>query len=320
MHIAALFKRKAQSRSTPHNGICGALCAEGIVVKLHLIGLYPPPPPIRRRSLSSYITTALAPTEQGPGLTDDTFESTASNTTTNNNEADPCTPGGGDEGVSMRMQMSSAPGESWARGIFDKRRDQAAMGSEKRQVPQVAPAVSATREGSPALAAAAATGYPSPGFIGAFGGDAVTGAHHPEDWGLVKGSDFGPGTGSSAVSTVTSSYSTVIGRETVEAGKGGTAAAAAPPSPAKSSAGHGEDCAHPEGGGSATLSPLSSVPPVSPPSAESSITANLHNVAPGRQGTEGLELWNASDLDGANADGLMDVVDALLGETVLEEI
>jgi len=248
------------------------------------------------------------------GLSDQAFTSTASTSTTVVPEGVPLTPKSEDEdrGVDINLNTDesyspSTSDDSWAKRIFAERLPADARDG-KGQVFHGAPAEAATRVGS-----ASAAAYPPPGCEGAFGGGAFPVAQQLGARGQSTGSGFGPAAGSSAVSTgarycCSNSCSKNTGGNSswsTKVGTGGSAAApAAAPSPSRAP-GHGIHGAHREGVGSAPLSLLSSLP------------SALSRSAPGED-TEGLELFDVSELEGANAAGLLDAVDALLGEAVLE--
>jgi len=99
-----------------------------------------------------------------------------------------------------------------------------------------------------------------------------------------------------------------------EVGLGGIAAAApVAASVPTSSAVHVVNRAH-QGAGLAPLPLLSSVPSPSPSPPSAAIT----DATAQGEGIACLEPLNASELEGANATGLLDAVDALLGEAALE--
>lgn len=273
--------------------------------------------------------TALPPTGEGPGSSDDTSKSTASDPTTTTSEAEPFAPNVEEEDrVSMPMNMDTSSssftsGETWARGIFDKRREEAGVKGGKRQASLGASAATAAKVSStppppPASAAnTSVTKYPASGFVGALSGGAGPGPQYPGATGLGAGS----GIGRRAESSVTSSHgrsSSTTGLGPLNVGAGSSAAppppaspASAAPPPATGSVGQDMSRIYQEGG-SAPLSLFSPVPFASSPSAE------LNNAPPGEEQTEGLELLDASELEEANAAGVLDAVDALLGEAALE--
>jgi len=249
-----------------------------------------PLPAIRDRSVYNFLAKVPAPTGEPVGLSEDALTSAASNSTTGVLEAIPFIPKSRDDvevDVNLDREMShssSASDDSWARRIFAERLP-ADPRDGKGQASQGAPAEAATRVGS-ASAAAQAPACRAAGFVGAFGDGAAPVAQPPEARGLGMGSVCGPAAGSSAVLV--------------------TSPPALPPTMA-SSAEHGTNCAHPEEGGAAPLLLLSSVPSASAPS------------APGEEADD-LELLDASELEGPNAAGLLDALDAFLGDAVLEGV
>jgi len=264
-----------------------------------------PHPAIRDRSLYNVLAKVPVLAGEPASLSDDAITSAASISTTGVLEAISFTPSSEGENVGMDMNLerdtsysSSASDDSWARSIFAERRP--ADGRDgKGQASHGAPAEAATRSGS-ASAGAPASAYPTPGFVGSFGGGAGPVGQPPGPRVLGMGSGLRPAAGSPTVSIGAHSNRTWP----MEVFAGGSAAPAAEPRNL-ASAEHGTNCAHPEAGGSAPLSLLSSVPSASSP------------PAPGEK-TDDLELLDASELEGPNAAGLLDALDAFLGEAVLE--
>ncbi len=240
-----------------------------------------------------FLTTAPYPAGIPHGWSDD-------------DEAVPLTPSTVDEDVDIdTSSTSSVSGESWARGIFDERRQ---------------PADSRGAEGQPSkgasAAAAAGAGSAPPSYAeSGFGARSVPVAQHLGAKELRAVSDFRPGAGSPAVSIATGSIGPA------EIGAGGSAAvaavatvaeapppAAAPPLPLPPEA--MGSCARQQ---AAPLPRLSSVPSLSSPSIEVKTTAETNNSARGGGEAEDdgdLELLDASEMEGA--------IDALLGEGILE--
>ena len=271
--------------------------------------------------------TALPPTAERPYSSDDISRNTAVESTTTTNEAEPFVPGREEDvGISTptktdRRSSSSASGELWAKGIFDRGREQASLGGGKRQASLEAPAETTARVDSapPESALASVTEYRKSGLEGAFGGGEIPGAQHPGPTGLGAGYSLGPEAGSSVTSMFASRSSiNNIAPVNIGTGAGGSAAppplAESPPAarpPVTGSAGQDMNRTH-QAGGSAPLSLFSPVPFASCPSYA------LQNAAPGGEETEGIELLDASELEVANAAGVFDDFDALLGGVAFE--
>lgn len=312
------------------------MCAEGTLLCFHLghtvyrifMTSNPTPPP--NRSMYNLFTTVPVPNHDPPGPSEEVHE--AIPLTFESDHED-------EVGMNMKASTgatcsSSATDESWTRGIFDERRQPTHPEGGGKPVSQGPPTAEPTGASS---AEAAPTAYPEPESARAFGGGGgtVPVAPQAEASGLGVGFGFGPRVGSSAVSIGASGcYSSRSSRGTgpVEVSAGGSApasgAAQPPPPPAPPtpwapaappttvSAGHVIHRAHEEGGGSAPLPLLSSVHSSSSPSPGIHATALPNNAAPG--GTGGAELLGPSELEGPNSAGLLDAVNALLGEAVLE--
>ena len=267
--------------------------------------------------------TALPPTAERPYSSDDISRNTAVESTTTTNEAEPFVPGRGDVGISTptktdRRSSSSASGELWAKGIFDRGREQASLGDGKPQASLEAPAETTARVDSapPESAPASVTEYPKSGLVGAFGGGEIPGAQHPGPTGLGAGYSLGPEAGSS-VTSMFASRSSINNIAPVHIGTGAGGSAAPPPlaesppaarPPVTGSAGQDMNRTH-QAGGSASLSLFSPVPFASCPSYA------LQNTG---EETEGIELLDASELEVANAAGVFDDFDALLGGVAFE--
>ena len=274
------------------------------------------------RSLYSFLTTPSAPAEEPPG----------------SSEAVPLTPTSIDEDVDTKMMStssdmdtsvsSSASDVSWAKGIFDGRRQQPAEpGGAEGTVPLAPPVPTAARVGS---AEAAPTTYSAAGFVAAFGAGAVPVAQQTATMELGAVPGFGPGAGSHAVSIATescngsSSSGSSGGLGLVEGGTGGKAAAvaAAVAVPVTSPAGaaaaaapspSAEAAANRALEKAAPLPVLPSVPSPSSSSQQLNNAAESNNSASGEK--EGEVTGEVALLDSSEVDG---AIDALLGEGLLE--
>lgn len=195
--------------------------------------------------------------------------------------------------VDMNPFPSTAMDESWARGVFDKRRQPSS------------PAGAAAAAG---VAAAPAERGAVSGVAGAFGGS-VGDEKHPTVTGVIF--DCGPGagsvTGGSIRSSITSSISSISSNSNsnsvgpVSAGDASAATAAQDQ--------HAGDEAIPLLLVPSALSAHTSSAALGP--------AEVGDKSSGDDGG-GLELLRASELEAAKAAGLLDVVDELLGEAGLE--
>ena len=173
---------------------------------------------------------------------------------------------------------SSASDESWAKGIFDDRRQPA----ERRGTAGSSPVSKADSS------CFSGRSRNSVGLVEAAAGDSAIAAS--------------PSAVASAAAAAPSSPPA-------------PPAVAHPAPPTTASWEHGVDRDR-QGGVSAPLPLSSSVASTSSRSAELNTTAISNSAAPG-EGAEGLELLNASDLEGADAD-LLDALDALLEDAVAE--
>ena len=178
---------------------------------------------------------------------------------------------------------SSASDESWAKGIFDDRRQPA----ERRGTAGSSPVSKADSS------CCSGGSRNSVGPVEAAAGDSAIAAS--------------PSAAASAASAAAAAAA--------PSSPPAPPAVAHPAPPTTASSEHGVDRDH-QGGVSAPLPLSSSVASTSSRSAELSTTAISNSAAPG-EGAEGLELLNASDLEGADAD-LLDALDALLEDAVAE--
>lgn len=229
-------------------------------------------------------------------------------------EAKLCPPSIERPDVDMTSCSSTASDESWARGIFGKRRhpaDTTKGGNWKTACPPSI-ATGAVAGAAAAPAAAPATAPPelgaASGFAGAFG-DSVGNGHHPRDTGVEFG--FGPSAGLAGSATDGGISSNSAGP--VSAGDAAAVTAAA--STAAAQDGNRSLDQQDRQGEEVALFPLLSSAP----------SAQTGNAAPGPaemdgngNGNGGLELLHASELEGAEAAGFFDALDELLGDVVLE--
>lgn len=277
-----------------------------------------------RSMYNFFMNTSTAPVEkESSDLVDN------ASATTSEDEPKPFFPKIESKDVDMTSSRSTAyssatSDESWARGVFDKRRQPADTKEGGHGEGSASAAGAATAPGGATAAPAGPEedlGEAS-GFAGAFGGSSVGPEPHPRGTGL--GSGFGARAGSagsiaaSSISSGTSSNS--VGP--VGAGSSGGVASTPPPPAAAAVAAPftaaGQDANRSldqrERDGAALLPLLPLVPPTP-----------TSNAAPGPAGSGGngngntrLELLDTSELEGAEAAGLLDAVDALLGEAALE--
>lgn len=240
------------------------------------------------------------------------------------------------EDVDMNPYPSTFSDESWARGLLDKRRQPAGMESgngNDEPSPAAAPATAPPAAPATAPAAAPATApaavpAASPaepggtvGFVGAIGGvvekeqHTATGAR----FGFAAGAGpAGPNADSSFTSSNSSLSSSSSSAGFVSAGDAAVAAAAAATVAASAAAGQDDKRCLDQAGNEAIPMPLlPSVPSAQPSSADPGPAEEGDN---GGRGSEGLELLRFSELKEAEAAGLLDAVDALLGEAVSEDL
>lgn len=195
--------------------------------------------------------------------------------------------------VGMTSHSSAASDTSWARVLFDKRRQPADTEGEHGKA---SPPAGAAAAASAAPAAPAAKS----GFVGAFRGSTSVGKEqHPGGTGAMFG--FGPGAGSAGSNTASnSSISSNNSNNVGPASAGDAAAATAAPSTAAEQDGNSSLDKQDQQAGY-TVAPLPLLPLV--PSAQTSNTApgpaEVIGNANGRG--EGLELLRASELEGAEA-------------------
>ena len=211
------------------------------------------------------------------------------------------------EDVDMNPYPSTFADESWARGLLDKRRQPAGMESGNgNDEPSSAAAPATAPAAVPAASPAEAGG--TVGLVGAFGGGVEKEQHTAT--GVRFGFTAGAGpAGSNADSSFTSSISNLSSSSTGLVSATVAASAAA-----------GQDdkrCLDQAGNEVIPMPLLPSVPSAQPSSADPG-PAEVGDD--GGSGSKGLELLRFSELKEAEAAGLLDAVDALLGEAVSEDL
>ena len=198
---------------------------------------------------------------------------------------------------------TTASDESWARGIFGKRQQPADM--DKVSTWNTASSLA----GAPAAVGAAEAPAAAQAELGAAFRGNVGNEQHPRDAGL----GFGSSSGARSAGLVSTE-----GISSCSAGPVSAGDATAVTTSASTAAGQDGDCPldqqdSQEEDGAALLSPLPSMP-----SAPTSTAAPERAEMDGNdKGSEGLELLHDSDSEEAEAAGLFDAVDELLGEAVL---
>lgn len=232
------------------------------------------------------------------------------------------------QGVETISFSSTAPDESSAGGVSDKRRQTTDMeGGDREASPPGRATGTAGVAAAPVAAAAAIAPGAAPWFAGAVGGS-VGNEQHPRGAGVGFG--FGPGAGSAGsitASSITSSsdgFGPVYsfgsfgndGFGPVSAGDTG-AVTAAPSTTARQNWNRSQDQQGQRAGDG--VAPL---PPLLPlmPSAQTSSTSPGPAEEDGNDDwNRGLDLLRASEFEGAEAVELLHAVDELLAEAMLEE-
>lgn len=271
-----------------------------------------PPFFLRFRSMYGFLLTV--PISAG-GRAELPTDACAASSTTTVDHAASLTPTGENKGIGINRTMnmgtsmsSLASNESWAKGIFDKRRQPAKLGGGKGSMFEAPTAADAARVSS---AEAVPTLLPESGFVEPYGTGVVLKEQQPGACGVGAGFGSGQESRSSAVSIATGSYcsSSSDSSGPCEAGPAGSAAVATAVPPEIPSPPTAAKRADQDG-----LPPLP-LPLLSSPSL---LSTERNSAALEGEETGALELLDASEFEGANTAGLLDAVDALLGEAVLK--